>query len=447
MRKNISKKRHKLDRMSKRDFSIQNLLDDSIHRWYRFVLSYPDHFVKDIIEKEELNINSIILDPFLGTGTTVVEAKRLGFFSIGIEVNPICVFASRVKSNWNLNVGSIKDYLNKLKVFYQTEIKKYNLTHPNQILNYIDSRSKKNLLKPLHVKHSLLNDKYISPIPWTKILILKKFIKTQIQEEKYRDLFLLILAKTFRTVANVKFGPEIGYIKPKVDAPVLKIFSSYIAEIIEDLTIIIKNQIQNNPDPLIISGDSRNIQPLLKDYYEKIDLVITSPPYPVDKDYTRITRLELSILDLVSNIEDVRKIKKKMVRSSTRQVYKEDNEKHKILEITEVFNISNEIRARCKRDGDTSGFSKVYPKLVEEYFGGMYSHFESLYPLLKRGAKSYYLIGDSRSFKMVHIKTAEICGLIAQKLGYKVELIEIFRNRTSTAHKDDLLENILILSK
>ena len=50
--------------------------DRPIHEWYRFVLSFPPHLVRDYVEKFSLDQGQIILDPFCGTGTTLVEAKK-----------------------------------------------------------------------------------------------------------------------------------------------------------------------------------------------------------------------------------------------------------------------------------------------------------------------------------------------------------------------------------
>jgi adenine specific DNA methylase Mod len=50
--------------------------DRSAHDWYRFVLSYPPHVVREYIERFELSNNHRVLDPFCGTGTTVVDFKN-----------------------------------------------------------------------------------------------------------------------------------------------------------------------------------------------------------------------------------------------------------------------------------------------------------------------------------------------------------------------------------
>lgn len=61
--------------------------DRAIHEWYRFVLSFPPHLVRDYIEMFGINQHHRILDPFCGTGRVLVEAKKLGIPSVGIEAN------------------------------------------------------------------------------------------------------------------------------------------------------------------------------------------------------------------------------------------------------------------------------------------------------------------------------------------------------------------------
>ena len=66
-------------------------------------MSYPPHLVKDYIARFELNEKSSVLDPFCGTGTTLVACKKQGIKSIGIEANPVVKFAASVKTDWNID--------------------------------------------------------------------------------------------------------------------------------------------------------------------------------------------------------------------------------------------------------------------------------------------------------------------------------------------------------
>ncbi len=60
--------------------------------------SFHGQMVRGLINYCNLNKGSIILDPFCGSGTTLIESKLLGFNSIGIDINPIACLNTKVKS-------------------------------------------------------------------------------------------------------------------------------------------------------------------------------------------------------------------------------------------------------------------------------------------------------------------------------------------------------------
>src|SRR5688572_23093701 len=81
--------------------------DRAAHDWYRFVLSYPAHIVRTYVERFGLDSKHNVLDPFCGTGTTMVECKKLGIPSCGIEPNPMAAFASRTKVDWEVDADQL----------------------------------------------------------------------------------------------------------------------------------------------------------------------------------------------------------------------------------------------------------------------------------------------------------------------------------------------------
>src|SRR5437588_491300 len=76
--------------------------DLPVHGWYRFVLSYPPHLVRQYLRRFELSSTDLLLDPFCGTGTTMVEAKKHGVPSLGCDAHPFAALVSRVKTEWAL---------------------------------------------------------------------------------------------------------------------------------------------------------------------------------------------------------------------------------------------------------------------------------------------------------------------------------------------------------
>jgi hypothetical protein len=89
---------HAVDDVSGGTGSYENKLrveDRAAHDWYRFVLSFPPHLVRTYLERFGVMREMRALDPFCGTGTTLVECKKLGIAGVGIERNPVAYFASR----------------------------------------------------------------------------------------------------------------------------------------------------------------------------------------------------------------------------------------------------------------------------------------------------------------------------------------------------------------
>src|SRR5258708_31266 len=88
--------------------------DLPIHGWYRFVLSYPPHLVRQYMTAFGLTKSDLLLDPFCGTGTTLVEARKHGLPSVGGDAHPFAALVSRVKTNWALDPKLLKHHLSRI---------------------------------------------------------------------------------------------------------------------------------------------------------------------------------------------------------------------------------------------------------------------------------------------------------------------------------------------
>ena len=176
-----------------------------------------------------------------------------------------------------------------------------------------------------------------------------------------------------------------------------------------------------------------------------MDAVITSPPYPNEKDYTRTTRLESVLLGFISNKKELRELKRRLVRSNTRGIYKGDDDDKWVSEFPEIQRIAEAIEKRRIELGKDSGFERMYAKAVKLYFGGMAQHLSKLRKALRPGAQLAYVVGDQASYLRVMIRTGQILGDIAKSLGYELVNIDLFRTRLATATKEQLREEVVIL--
>lgn len=406
--------------------------DRAAHGWYRFVLSFPPHLVRHYLTKFQVDQNSRVLDPFCGTGTTLVECKKQGIPSVGLEVNPMAYFASRVKLDWSLEAEGFLEDAHGVAQSVQTELELINRSFTEEFYEKLRT------LPEASLKIVLKNS--ISPIPLHKTLVLLEQIQQQ-SDKHYKKHELLALARVVvSSISNLHFGPEVGVKTAKVDASVIEPWLSMIRTMAEDLCKL--QPLKDVPADVIVS-DSREASRVLKPC--SIDAVVTSPPYPNEKDYTRTTRLESVILGLIRDKAELRVSKQSLLRSNTRNVYKADTDDEWVADHQEIQKIAAEIEAKRIELGKTSGFERLYPRVTKLYFGGMKRHLANLRPALRPGAMLAYVVGDQASYLRVMIRTGQLLAGIAESLGYEVVDIDLFRTRIATATGEQLREEVVIL--
>ncbi|KAB2902164.1 MAG: hypothetical protein F9K27_17620 [Anaerolineae bacterium] len=443
--------------------------DRAIHSWYRFVLAYPPHLVREYLGKFEADPErDWVFDPFSGTATTPLEARLNGFPVIGTDANPIAVLANRVKLNWGIDLDDVKVRLEdvvhtaadamrevELEPVFQQELQLSlldDVPSPNTLHTLVAGRGNHSNgdFDPDKIldenAQKVLPGGFISPLPLKRVLAVRYAIEKHRINPAVRDFFLLALASTIlSTAGNVAFGPEIYATKPKEDAPILLTFYETVHRMIEDVRELLSDQFMTIPSFHVARDDARKLAVL--DNMPQIGVVITSPPYPNEKDYTRTTRLENVLLGYIQSSHDLRELKEGLLRSNTRNVFVNDDDDQYIRDIPAIMRLAENIENRRLELGKTSGFEKLYHRVTTLYFGGMYRHLQQLYPRLRPGGRCAYVVGDQMSFFRILIPTAHLLADVALKVGYQVEGIEIWRNRFSTTTQKNIEENVLILKK
>jgi hypothetical protein len=397
--------------------------DRSVHDWYRFVLSFPPHLVKTYLNRFGITEKQRVLDPFCGTGTTIVECKKLGIPSMGIEAHPMTAFASRVKSDWTIDSVGLGNDARGVAEIAEKKIKS----------------GKIGLELSADAEKILLRDS-ISPKPLKKALAILATLE-EAGDPQFRNHEFLALAKTLVfTASNLNFGPEVGVGKIKNDAAVVLSWLENIRIMRQD---ILKLKDRANIPSQISQDDSREMMTELQP--KSINAVITSPPYPNEKDYTRTTRLESVILGFINNRKELQNLKRKLIRSNTRNIYKGDADDAHIDNFPQISMLADKIEARRVELNKTSGFERLYGSVTKQYFGGMARHLANLRQVLAPGACLAYVVGDQASFFRIMIRTGELLSQIAVSLGYELVGIDLFRTRLSTATRSQLREEVVLL--
>jgi hypothetical protein len=424
--------------MSVRDPNTVYESDKPVHDWYRFVLSYPPHLIRDYVGRFDLSEGSRVLDPFCGTGTTPVECRKIGVRGLGIEANRIAHFAAATKLNWAVDPAGLSAHAREVAARALDRLAGDGIQDEPLFTPHGTSVESLHSL-PADLQELLIKDS-ISPRPLHKALVLLDCLR-EADDSRFAAHERLALAKSIvHQSSNLRFGPEVGVGKKKSDAPVVAPWLSGVLTMAGDLHAL---QSIEAPPAAAVYGDSRDVHNLVE--ARSVDAVITSPPYPNEKDYTRTTRLESVLLGFVTTQSDLRAMKKELLRSNTRGVYVRDEDDAWVAGNRAIQEVSTRIEQRRIEMGKTSGFEKLYARVTRLYFGGMKRHLAALQPVLRPGARLAYVVGDQASYLRVMIRTGELLADIARSIGYEVEGLDLFRTRFSTATKSDLREEVLLL--
>lgn len=95
----------------------------AFHNLYPYKGKFYPRVVRTIINAFKLNQNSLLLDPFNGSGTTTHEASLMGIKSVGLDITPIGVILSELKNNLlsidekelNFNFRDLMDIFQKIE--------------------------------------------------------------------------------------------------------------------------------------------------------------------------------------------------------------------------------------------------------------------------------------------------------------------------------------------
>ncbi len=410
--------------------------DAPAHDWYRFVLSFPPHLVRDYAQRFGLTAESRVLDPFAGTGTTLVEAKKLGMPSWGLEALPLSRLAASTKVDWSPDPDEL---LRHAELVAEKALTMLAVDGVSDEPGSSETRGLRLLTLPSASAKLLLKNS-ISPLPLHKVLVLRDAIAGE-HNAAFVDHERLALARILPVeVGNLRFGPEVGLGKVKQDAPVVSAWIERIRAMCADLRWLRPHAAT---PAAALDGDARAVDERLGPH--SVDAVITSPPYPNEKDYSRTVRLESVVLGYLNSRADLQAMKKGLVRSNTRGVYRDDGDDDWVRDNSEVNRVAAAIEARRIELGKDSGFERTYHRVTKLYFGGMARHLVSLSRVLAPGARLAYVVGDQASYLRVMIRTGKMLSEIAERAGYEVESIDLFRTRQATATREQLREEVLVL--
>ena len=237
----------------------QSRVRGSTHRFYTYPAGFSPVFVEAAI-KSLTKKNDLVLDPFIGGGTTLIEALRAKRKVVGIDLNPIATFVTKVKSTKisRKNHDNIEKWAEDMSknIHFKLKDNKF-IKKAFAVINYkgLGKKEISNLKKIIKGAAFYLKD-------------LKK-----IKNKKENDFLRLLLLRCLHSTLHDKRPiADFHVFKSKIRSNSLDMLQG-----MEDLDPFLKNfrsklKIYNKS-----SSQSHKIKELKS---KKVSLILTSPPYP-----------------------------------------------------------------------------------------------------------------------------------------------------------------------
>jgi hypothetical protein len=394
-----------------------------LHTAYSFALDFEADLVAKLLDRLVIDDRSRILDPFCGTGTTVLESKLQGLCALGIDANPVCVLVSRAKTDWRLNASEIRRHARSILGTARTEYGTFLLRYDKEravgriYRAHTDPIFARSPAGMYLVSSGLIRRGWISPRPALKALLVAEGA-WKLPKKSRNFLLLSLLGLLVPKISNMSYGPEIYRARRRTDCDVFAMFEKRTAENLEKIEMLQSMPARGRSHIYLGDSTSNGLNCLEG---APPDIVISSPPYLSDHDYSRMTRLELVYSGHLASAAELRMIKGRLLRSSSKNVYKGDSLSEHVKRFSDIRLAVERVAERAAEH--KSGFARIYPRLIGEYFGGMYKHFQGLGKVLRRGGQIAYIVGDQSSFFAVPIPTAKIIAQVAEGCGANLRLI------------------------
>jgi len=358
------------------------------HPIHRYSGKFIPQIAKQVIELLT-NENDIVLDPYCGSGTTLLEASLSNRRSVGIDLNPLAVLISKVKTTPvnNSEISAFYAYLNK-------ELTPYTKKPQMSLLTEKLNANKENKIKSDPRWSDVWYKKWFKENALFELIAIDTVIN-QSELETFKSIGLVALSDILRKSSNAHSSyPNVMFDKNKnkISSPI-SLFLARLDEIIKSVSLL-EEALKNKPIPTIIHGNARAIQ--LEN--NLVDAIITHPPYIASIPYAEYGMLSLKWLGY-----DPKKI-----------------------------------------DCELTGGKRQSKNVVVEFKKGFGEMINESYRVLKKKGKMFMLLGDP-VVKGKKIDLNEMATDLAKKAGFEIITITsrngINRRANKMAHESLLFFN------
>jgi len=397
-------------RASPKDSRISTFTDNMsfpIHRWFRYSAGFSAEWAASLISSKSYSKDFRVIDPFAGSGTTLLAADSVDVHSVGFETHPFMYRVANCKLHWDVDV------------------KKY--------LSLVDNVV--NLARDTYMAEPSTDQDLLLKCYGSESLARLESLRNSYQQQRDCDsheweLVWLSITAILRECSSVGTA-QWQYVLPnKAKAKVAEPFEAFTKKAFlfaQDIRKMRDMRVNHLSEVLLT--DARH-----PDWSEdnSFDLVITSPPYPNNYDYADATRLEMTFWGEIAGWSDLQPVVRQyLIRSCSQHSAAEKLKLDRLLDDPSVAAIKSELSAVCKELEEirlTKGGKKTYHTMVAAYFADLANVWRSLRRVCKEGATACFVIGDSAPYG-VYVPVDKWLAILAKEMGFADTSFEKLRDR------------------
>lgn len=363
------------------------------HGFFKYPCKFIPHIPRWAVSKYT-HEGDLVLDPFAGSGTTLVEAVLHKRNALGIDFDKLSQLLCRSKTK-NLTNRQIE----YLKRFEQK----------------LFSNKDKNSFKPdLHNINHWFPKNSIAELSNLRQKINKVYIQSK--DETIYNFLLVCFASIIKKCSYADDISPKPYVSTRFKKTPSSVKEAFHKTLDSYLRHVANYKVKKLGKSYIISEDARKIK--THKYDKEVSLAITSPPYINAFDYVRSLRLENAWLGFYGD-SNIMTMKKKQVGTEivSSEIYKK--------EIPRTGNRKLDIILKQIYDKD-----RRRAHVVNQFFKDMIKNIGEVKRLLKDCAHYVIVVGNSR-IRGIVVPTHEILIDIAKQEGFKLDNLfsYIIKNR------------------
>ncbi len=387
-----------------------------VHRWFRYSAGFSAAWVDQVIRARGRRPN--VLDPFVGSGTTLLAARMAGAESIGVESHPFIARVARAK----LHAWHAADEFEDRAADVLARVRPARWVDPPTLMTKIYAPETLAVLRGLRICiRRLASGDAIDGLLW---------------------LALVGVLRACSPVGTAQWQYVLpNKVKARTAEPVAA-FAARVALIASDMRAIGERP---KVGARLYEQDARHMDDVPDGW---ANLVVTSPPYPNNYDYADATRIEMTFLEEVGGWGDLQNaVRCRLVRSCSQHMAGYDP--LPVLGSADLAPIEGELRRVFERLAEERchhGGKKNYHTMVIAYFADLSQTWRALRRVCAAGSEVLFVVGDSAPYG-VYVPVDRWLGELALAAGFRSYDFTKLRDRNvkwkNRKHRVPLHEGIL----